>query len=79
MVRDAAVRHMETIRAFITKLAEEAGARDTDELARQWLMLMMGCIVAAHAGDLRAAQRAKKAAAALLALEGKKGTKHVSG
>jgi AcrR family transcriptional regulator len=78
-VRNAAVRHIETLLAFLTELAEAAGVRDADEFARQWLMLMMGCIVAAYAGDLKAAQRAKKAAAALLALEAKKGAKHVSG
>ena len=73
-VRKAAVRHIETILAFITELAEAAGVRDADEFARQWQILMMGCILFAYAGDLKAAQRAKKAAAALLALESKKAT-----
>jgi AcrR family transcriptional regulator len=75
-VRDAAARHIATIRAFIADLAQEAEVRDADEFARQWQMLMMGCVVAAYAGDLRAAKRAKKVGAALLAHEGKKGTKH---
>src|SRR5882762_8773066 len=48
-VRAAAVRHIDTIRAFITELAEAAQVRDPDEFARQWQMLMMGCIVAAYA------------------------------
>jgi AcrR family transcriptional regulator len=78
-VRSAAVRHIETIRAFIAELAEGAGVRDPDEFARQWQMLMMGSIVFAYAGDLKAAQRAKKAAAVLLALEGRKSTKHDAG
>ena len=75
-VRAAAVRHIDTIRAFITELAEAAQVRDPDEFARQWQMLMMGCIVAAYAGDLRAARRAKKVGAALLAHRGTKGTQH---
>jgi AcrR family transcriptional regulator len=75
-VREAAVRHIETIRAFITGLARAAGVRRPDEFAWQWLMLMMGCIVAAYAGDLRAARRAKKVGAALLAHRGTKRTQH---
>jgi AcrR family transcriptional regulator len=78
-VRSAAVRHIETLLAFITELAEAAGVRHPDEFARQWQMLMMGSIVFAYAGDLKAAQRAKKAAAVLLALEGRKSTKHDGG
>jgi AcrR family transcriptional regulator len=70
-VRDASVHHLETIRAFLTGLAREARVRDPDEFARQWQMLMMGCIVAASAGDLKAAKRAKKVAALLLAGETK--------
>jgi len=78
-VRDAAVRHIETLREFLGELAKAAQVRHPDDLARQWLMLMMGCILAAYAGDLRAARRARKVGAALLAQEGKKGTKHEVG
>ncbi len=58
-LRDATVRHIETIRLFIRQLAEDANVRDADGFARQWQMLMMGSIVAAYAGDLDAARRAK--------------------
>src|SRR5207247_10848225 len=51
-VRIAAVRHIGTIRTFVKQLAREACMRDPDGFARQWQMLMMGCIVDAYAGDL---------------------------
>jgi len=66
-VRIAAVRHLDTIRTFVKQLAKEARMRDPDGFARQWQMLMVGCIVAAYAGDLGAAKRAKKAGRLLLA------------
>ena len=72
-VRIAAVRHIDTIRTFVKQLAKEACMRDPDGFARQWQMLMMGCIVAAYAGDLDAAKRAKKAASLLLAAGGRTG------
>ncbi len=72
-VRIAAVRHLDTIRTFVKQLAEEARVRDPNGFARQWQMLMMGCIVAAYAGDLGAAQRAKKAGRLLLATAGRTG------
>ena len=74
-VRAAAVRHIETIVSFIEQLAEDAGVRDADGFARQWQMLMMGCIIAAYAGDLDAAKRAKKAALLLLSAQGITGHK----
>jgi AcrR family transcriptional regulator len=58
-VRQAAVRHLGNIRAFITQLADDAGVRDPDGFARQWQILMAGSIVAAYAGDVDAARRAK--------------------
>jgi AcrR family transcriptional regulator len=72
-VREAAVHHIETITLFIKHLAENAGVRDADGFARQWQMLMMGCIIAAYGGDLDAAKRAKKAALLLLSGEGMTG------
>jgi len=72
-VRIAAVRHLDTIRTFVKRLAEEARMRDPDGFARQWQMLMAGCIVAAHAGDREAAKRAKKAGRLLLAAGGMTG------
>src|SRR6267143_4776301 len=72
-VRIAAVRHLDTIRTFVKQLAEEARMRDPDGFARQWQMLMAGCIVAAHAGDRDAAKRSKKAGGLLLAAWGRTG------
>ncbi len=55
----ASVRHLEQIRALVRRLAEEAGLRDTDSLARSWHILIQGSIVVAAEGDAEAAQRAK--------------------
>src|SRR3954452_18622905 len=60
-VRQASVRHLESIRAFLRGLAEQAGIDDPDAFARQWHILMKGSIVAAAEGDDEAAQRAKGA------------------
>jgi|SRR5437764_11297288 len=69
-LRDATVRHIATIRLFIRQLAEDANLRDADGFARQWHMLMMGSIVAAYAGDLDAARRAKEIGKLLLVRSG---------
>src|SRR3981189_1877730 len=69
-VRKAAETHIETIRAFLRQLAADAGVRDADAFARQLQMVMMGSIVAAHAGDRDAARRAKDVALLLLARAG---------
>lgn len=66
-VRRAVENHIGTIFAFIRQLAEGTGVRDADELARQWLMLMIGSIIAAYAGDRDAARQARKAGRLLLA------------
>src|SRR3954453_7969486 len=50
-VRQASVRHLESIRAFLRGLAEQAGIDDPDAFARQWHILMKGSIVAAAEGD----------------------------
>jgi len=65
-VRKAAEAHIETIRAFLRRLAADAGVRDVDTFARQFQMVMMGSIVAAYAGDRDAARRAKELGSALL-------------
>src|SRR4051795_1697749 len=65
-VRQASVRHLESIRAFLRGLAEEAGIDDPDAFARQWHILMKGSIVAAAEGDREAAQRAKQIGRLLL-------------
>src|SRR6267142_1097007 len=69
-VRTAAEAHIETIRAFLRRLAADAGVRDADAFARQLQMVMMGSIVAAHAGDRNAARRAKETGLLLLARAG---------
>jgi AcrR family transcriptional regulator len=65
-VRQATVGHLESIRAFVGNLAEEAGIEDSDGFARQWHILMKGSIVSAAEGDLQAASRAKQLGALLL-------------
>jgi AcrR family transcriptional regulator len=65
-VRQASVRHLESIRAFLRGLAAEAGIEDAEGFARQWHILMKGSIVAAAEGDRDAAQRAKQIGATLL-------------
>ncbi len=69
-LRAAAEEHFAAVRDFLRQLAEQAGVRDPHNLARQWHMLIFGSIVAACAGDLGAARRAKQAARAILAQEG---------
>lgn len=65
-VRRAAVRHMGNIRSFIRRMAGEAGVADPDAFAAQWQILMAGSIVAAYAGELDAARRAKAVGVRLL-------------
>jgi AcrR family transcriptional regulator len=65
-VRQATVRHLESIRGFVGSLAAEAGIQDPDGFARQWHILMKGSIVSAAEGDLEAAARAKHLGTLLL-------------
>src|ERR1700704_4094020 len=69
-VRKAAEGHIETVRAFLRQLAADAGVRDADAFSRQLQMVMMGSIVAAHAGDRDAARRAKDTGLLMLARTG---------
>jgi AcrR family transcriptional regulator len=62
----ASVRHLGNIRSIVQGLAEEAGLRDGEELARSYQLLMEGAIVAAAAGDAGAAQPAKAMARTLI-------------
>jgi AcrR family transcriptional regulator len=55
------------IRAYVSGLAEAAGVADPSAFARQWHILMKGCIVAAGEGDTLAARRAQEVGALLLA------------
>jgi AcrR family transcriptional regulator len=69
-VRKAAQAHIGTIRAFLRQVAADAGVRDAEAFARQLQIVMMGCIVAAYAGDREAARRAKELGSLLLARAG---------
>lgn len=68
-VHQAAVGHLGNIRAFLRRLATEAGVGDPESFAREWHILMKGSIVAAAEGDPEAAQRAKGIGRLLLARE----------
>jgi AcrR family transcriptional regulator len=65
-VGGASVWHLEQIRSIVRRLAEEAGLRDTESLARSFHILMKGSIVAASEGDTQAAQRGKSMASLLI-------------
>jgi len=69
-VRQASVRHLAAIREFLADLADQAGIEDADAFARQWHILMKGCIVAAAEGDLAAGARARELGSLLLAHHG---------
>jgi AcrR family transcriptional regulator len=69
-VRRASVQQLSEIRTFVIGLAEQAGIEDADHFARQWHILMKGCIVAAAEGDLQAGARAQELGSLLLAHHG---------
>ena len=69
-VRQASVQQLSEIRDFIIALAQQAGIADADHFARQWHILMKGCIVAAAEGDVQAAARARELGSLLLAHHG---------
>ena len=58
-VRQATVEHLAEIRAFLARLAEDAGIERPDDFARRWHILMKGSIVSAQEGDREAAKRAQ--------------------
>ena len=62
----ASIHHLSNIRSIVRQLADEAGLRDSDALARSWHILMKGSIVSAAEGDLDAARHAKAMASDLL-------------
>lgn len=62
----ASIGYLANIRAIIATLATEADLQDPDEFAHSWHILMKGSIVSAAEGDVRAAQRARQMAVALL-------------
>jgi AcrR family transcriptional regulator len=69
-VRRESVRQLSEIRGFLGGLAAEAGVADADGFARQWHILMKGCIVAAGEGDRKAGSRARELGTLLLAHHG---------
>jgi AcrR family transcriptional regulator len=69
-VREACVRHLAEIRRFLAGLAAAAGVADTETFARQWHILMKGCIVAAGEGDATAAAAARELGSLLLERHG---------
>ena len=62
----ASADHLQTIRAVVRTMAEEAGVLDPEAFAHSWHILMKGSIVAAGEGDRDAAKRAKVMAESLL-------------
>lgn len=62
----ASVWHLEQIRSIVCRLAEEAGLRGTESLARSFHILMKGSIIAATEGDTHAARRGKSMARLLI-------------
>ncbi len=69
-VCDAAVTGLRNIRAIVRRLAEEAGVRDPAVFALQIHLLLLGSTVAAVAGELDAARRAREVARLMLESEG---------
>jgi AcrR family transcriptional regulator len=55
----ASIHHLSNVRAFLERLAREAGLRDPSAFACGWHILMKGAIIAAAEGDPRAARCAK--------------------
>ncbi len=62
----ACVGYLVNIRSVVSGLADQAGLRDTDALARSIHILMKGSIVSAAEGDTDAAKRGKAMARLLL-------------
>ena len=71
-VRIAAQGHVEVIRSLLIGLAAEARVHRPERFALQWQMLMMGCIVAAYAGERDAARRAREVGRVLLQREARR-------
>jgi AcrR family transcriptional regulator len=65
-VHQAAVSHLANIRTYIEELARAAGIDDPHSFGRKWHILMKGSIMAAHEGDMAAAERAREIGELLL-------------
>ena len=59
-------RQLAVIREFLQELAGRAGVTDPEQFARQWHILMKGCILAAQEGDREAGGRARQLGRLLL-------------
>ncbi len=66
VLNDASKQYLARIRAYVERLAGDAGVTHPDSFARQWHILMKGSIVAAGEGDRLAARRAREVGALLL-------------
>jgi AcrR family transcriptional regulator len=60
---------MNGVLTFVRGLAEEAGVRDAEALARQWHVLLNGAIVLAYSGQVDAALRSREVGLLLLQRE----------
>ena len=69
-VYQATIEYLANIRGYIEELAAAAGIGDIDSFARKWHILMKGSIMAAHEGDIAAAERAKEIGELLLKEQG---------
>jgi hypothetical protein len=69
-IRAAAAAGLESVRALIRGLAEDAGVHDPDVFALQIQMLLLGATVAAVYGDADAARQSRDVAQLLLEREG---------
>ena len=65
-LHQACADYLASIRAFLERLAREAGVSHPKAFARQWHILMKGSIVAAGEGDQDAARRAQEIGRLLL-------------
>src|SRR5438309_3531543 len=66
VLNDASRQYLARIRAYVQRLAADAGVTHPESFARQWHILMKGSIVAAGEGDRLAARRAREVGALLL-------------
>lgn len=69
-IHTAASRHLDVVKDLIRGQLESAGAPDPDLVASQLQVLMLGAIVSAGRGDLRAAGNARPLAELLLESHG---------
>jgi len=66
VIHQAAIRHLDVVRAILERWARQAGAVNPAETACQLQVLMMGSIVSACRGDLESARRGRAVAELML-------------